>query len=60
MHSHDRLLALWNALTAYVLAPLVVFSVVLGWPGLVQLTLTLLMGIAAFAPQAVLARTRRR
>jgi len=60
MHAHERLLAIWNVLTAYVVAPLAVLSVVLGWPGLVQLTLTLLMVIAAFAPQAVLSRTRRR
>lgn len=60
MHANDRLLALWNALTGFVLAPLAVFSVVLGGPGLVQLTLTLLMLIAAFAPQVVLTRTHRR
>jgi hypothetical protein len=60
MHSHDRMLAFWNALAAYVLAPLVMLSVVVGWPGLVQLTLALLRGIAAFAPPVVSSRTRRR
>jgi len=56
MDSHD----FWNVLTAYVLAPLVVLSAVLGWPGLVQLTLTLLMVSAAFLPTVRRSHIRRR
>ena len=60
MNLNDRLLAVWTRFIGFLLAPLAMLSVVLQWSSVVQLALTLLMGIAVFGTQLGLTRTRRR
>lgn len=58
-HLNDRLLAAWNLVIGFLIAPLAMLSVVLEWSGLVQLGLTLVMALAVFGVHAVLTRARR-
>ena len=60
MKTNDRLLAVWTTFAAYLLAPLVMLSVVFEWSSLVQVTLTGLMVTAASTPQLAKRARRRR